>query len=266
MSTHTRFAAVLFTAAAAFCAPSAARAGLMTSTQSATLPMTSTNFNTDGSGLSPLVFQKFDTQNNTLQLDEVVLTFHAQVQNNFGMTFTTPATITVSVGTGNPSVPGPVITLFEPNGTTQLLTAAASNNDAALSRTVTWGYNPGETLSQSFGTDQAVGSKFYLAPLITQASNSLTLTNPADLALFTGQGVLKLPVAAQAFSVFTSSSGNGSGWITTYGSADATVTYKYHNRTPVPEVVPEPTALILWGIGGVSVLVAHRVRRRAVVA
>jgi hypothetical protein len=260
MSIQARMAALVCAAFLAACVETTARAASMSST--ATLPLTATNFNTDGTGQSPLVFQKFNTQNGTLQLDAVDLSFSAQIQNKFGMTFTTPATITASVGAGNPSGTGPVITLYQPNGKTPLL-SAASTNSAALTRTVTYGHNPGEKLPQAFGSDQPVGSKFYLDPATTKASNSLHLTAPQDLALFTGTGNLSLPVAAQAFSKFTTSSGNGTAWVTTLGSASATVTYEYHARTPAPEVVPEPATVILWSIGGIAIAAAARTRRRA---
>jgi hypothetical protein len=261
MAIRVRMAAVVCAALAAAWAPSAVRAGVITKT--ATLPLTSTNFNTNNNSLSPLTFQQFDTQNGTLQLDEVDLTFHALVRNNFGMTFTTPATITATVGTGNPAVPGPTITMLQPDGKTPLITASAPNTAQALTRTVTYGMNAGEKLPQSFGSDQVVGSKFYIQPAITEASNSLKLTNASDLALFTGAGKLSLPVSAQAFAKITSSSGNGSGWVQTFGTADATVTYKYHDRVPAPEVVPEPATVMLWGVAGLAALGASRLRRRA---
>jgi hypothetical protein len=259
MAIQARVAAVICAAAAVW-AP-AVRAGVITKT--ATLPLTSTNFNTDTSNVSPLTVEKFDTQGKTRQLDEVDLTFHALIKNNFGMTFSTPATITATVGTGNPTTPGPVITMFQPDGKTPLITAAAPDTSSALTRAITYGQNPGETLPQAFGSDQPVGSKFYVQPAITEASNSLKLTSPADLALFTGTGNLSLPVAAQAFARITSSSGNGSGWVQTLGTADITVTYKYHDSLPAPEVVPEPAAVLLWGVGGLALVAAHRTRRRA---
>jgi hypothetical protein len=261
MAIRFRMAAVVCGAVVAAWAGASARADAITKT--ATLPLTSTNFNTDQSGITPLTFQKFDTQNNTLQLDEVDLTFHALIKNNFGMTFTTPATITATVGTGNPTTPGPTITMYQPDGKTPLITAAAPNSTSALNRAITYGQNPGETLPQSFGSDQPVNSKFYIQPAVTEASNSLKLNDAADLSLFSGTGTLKLPVAAQAFSKFTSSSGNGSGWVQTYGTADATVTYKYHTRIPAPETVPEPAAVLLWGVAGLALVGLHRARRRA---
>lgn len=260
MSFRTRVTAVICAAAAVAGSSSLARAGMIAS-QTSTLPLTMTNFNTDGSGISPLTFNQFDTKNNTLQLDEVDLTFHALVKNQFGMTFTTPATITATIGGSNPTSSGPVITMYQPDGKTPLVSATASST-ASLSRSVTWGYNAGEALPQKFGSDQPVGSPFYLQPTIAQATSALKLTAPSDLSLFTGSGTVKLPVVANAFSTFHTSSGNGTGWVTTYGSADATVTYKYHERVPAPEVVPEPATVLLWGVSGIAILAVGRYRKR----
>ncbi len=266
---------------ASFCAAVAAAlapAGVLADpiTQTATLPLTATDFGpTTAPGLvSPLVFKQFDTQNQTLQLDAVDLTFRAAITNTFGMKFTTPATLTDSVATGDPNTPGPTITLYQPDGVHSLLTVKAPNDPAFLTRSVTYGSHPGESLPQSFGPDQA--GKFYLAPALSQASNMMRLTAPSDLALFTGSGSLSLPVAAQAYSSFNTNSGNGFGRVTTQGSAAVTVTYEWSKKdtTPSPQngghvpgppgTVPEPAALILWGIGGVTLLVARRFRRRVV--
>lgn len=261
MSFGTRLAAAIAATLALAGAPSAARAGVITKT--ATLPLTSTNFNTDGSNLSPITFQQFDTQNNALVLDSVNLSFHALIKNSFGMNFTRPSTITATVGTGDPTKPGPIITMYQPDGKTPLVSAAAPNTAQALTRSVTYGFNPGETLPQSFGSDQPVGSKYYLQPAITEASNTMKLTAPADLALFTGKGQVKLPVAAQAYSQFHTTSGNGGGWVSTYGTADATITYEYHSKVPAPEVVPEPSTVLVWSLGGFALVAAHRARRKA---
>lgn len=243
--------------AAAF-VPSAASAGVITpqsASQTATLPLTTTNFNTDQSKLSPLVFQQFDNRGGTLQLDEVDLSLHAKITSSIGVTFITPATITVNVGTNVPGSPGPAVTLLEPDGKTALVTAAP-NTPGGLTQSITWD----GTGNNKFGPDQT--GKYFLAPAITEATNSLKLTAPADLALFTGTGSVNLPVSGQARATFHSTSGNFNGEVSTLGTADATVVYKYHEKTPAPEVVPEPSAMILWSVGGLSILAAFRARRR----
>jgi hypothetical protein len=254
-------------------APAAVGAGLITTasdpttapgliTQTASLPLTPTNFST-GTGAvgNPLTFNKFDTQNGSLILDSVTLTMHAAIANNFAMTFYTPATITTSVATGDPSQPGPSITVYQPDGKTPLVTAAVANDPSLLSRSITWGSQPGQTLPQAFSSTLAPSSPYYIAPSLSQTTKTLTLTASADLALFSGTGTLSLPVAGSAWARITSNSGNGYGDITTQGTADVTASYSYHDRIPAPQLVPEPASVVLWSLGGV--LLALRLRGRS---
>ncbi|MFO0910062.1 MAG: choice-of-anchor E domain-containing protein [Isosphaeraceae bacterium] len=227
------------------------------------MPLTPTDFSSGG-GIAgnPLTFQKFDTLDDTRVLDSVTLTVHALIKNEFGMKFYTPATITTSVATGNASQPGPSITLFQPDGKSPLLTAAAANDPAVLSRSVTWGSKPGETLPQEFSSKFDPSSPYYIAPAISEKTQTLKLTNPADLAIFTGPGSLALPVSGSAWARITSSSGNGYGDISTKGTADVTVTYNSPDRGPAPQTVPEPAALVLWGLGGAAFAIRYRSRYR----
>jgi hypothetical protein len=270
MSIKTRAAAVLCAAAVSYWAPSATLADQLT--ESSTLAPTTTNFNTDGSGVAPLSFQQFNTDNGTLKLDSVVLSVGATIQNNFGMTFTTPATITGTVSSSSSSTStGPSITVFKPDGTTPLITAVSSKPN---SESITYGSAAGQTtFPETFSSTNPKTSPNYVAPLVTTASNSLTLTSPADLALFTGSGTLKLPVSAQAFSHFVSTSGNGVYSVTTQGSANATVTYNFSTVPSAPQLPPpppgtptpspEPTTVLLWGVAGAVAFGVQRSRRRA---
>jgi len=250
-----------------------ARGGMIT--QTASLPLTTTNFGAGNAQTAPLVFQQFDTMGGARQLSSVSLTFSAMIENQFGMRFTTPATITDSVATGNAAAPGPSITLYQPDGRHTLLTVSAPNDPSVLTRSVTYGNGPGQAMSQSFSSLLPTNSPYYIAPAISQGTNSLNLTAPADLAVFTGGGKVALPVSAQAISKFLSTSGNGFGSVSTQGTAEATVVYNYatlgqETGTPggppssgggTPHV-PEPAAVILWGVGGLGMMVAHRWRRR----
>ncbi len=245
--------------------PPASRAAAISSTQTAVLPPTSTNFTAGSANVSPLVLNKFDTQNGSLVLDSVDLTFHAKVTNQFSMTFPTngPSTITTSVATGDTNTPGPTITMFQPDGVHPLLTVKAANDPAFLSRAVS--YNPASGGSNVFSSALDSKSPNYIAPATTEASNTLHLTSPSDLALFTGKGFVGLPVSAQAFSSFTSSSGNGFGKVTTSGSADVTVSYKWHDQKPAPQITtPEPASVVLWGIVGAGLAAGVRARRKRV--
>jgi hypothetical protein len=242
-------------ALAALAAP-AARAAVIT--QSASIPFTTTNFGPGTGSTPPLSVQQFDTQNGSRVLDSVTLSMNAMVRTDFSMIFTNPATITDSVMSNTPGSPGPAITIFQPDGTHSLLTVQSPSDPGSLTREVTYGFHTGQTTPQGFASTLPSSSPFYLAPAVTQASNTLTLNSPSDLALFTGTGSLSLPVAASANSMFTSSSGNGYGGIFTHGAASVTVTYNYHNQVPAPETVPEPAAVLLWGVGGLALLAARR--------
>jgi hypothetical protein len=234
-----------------------------TISQTASLPLTPTDFGPGNSKVAPIVFNQFDTQQGTRVLDSVTLTFHALIRNDFGMKFVTPATITDTVATGNATTPGPTLTLFQPDGVHTLLTVKAPNDPTFLTRSVTYGSKPGQTLPQTFGSTYASTSAFYLAPAISQASSALQLTSPTDLALFSGAGKLTLPVSAAAVAKITSSSGNGMGSISTEGTAEVTVDYKWHEKVPAPQVVPEPATVISWSLAGAALIFGYRVRRRA---
>jgi hypothetical protein len=154
-----------------------------------------------------------------------------------------------------------VITLYQPDATTPILKVQAPNDPNFLTRSQTYGSQPGQTLPQHFGSDLPSSSPFYLAPAVSEQSSSATLTAPADLARFVGTGTINLPVSASAFSRFTTDSGNGDGQITTSGTADMTVTYTYHQAQP--QVIPEPATMALWALGALGALRLRRLTRRA---
>lgn len=79
----------------------------------------------------------------------------------------------------------------------------------------------------------------------------------SDLALFTGLGVLALPVSAFATS-FASGGGNIQSEFHTDASAALEVVYTYNN-TPPP--VPEPSTLALLLLGGGVVALGSRMRK-----
>lgn len=234
-----------------------------TSTQTSALPLTTTDFTSGANKVTPLGFQEFDNLNGTRTLDGVTLTFHAAIQNQFQMQFVNPATITTSVATNNPNTPGPTITVYQPNGTSPLLTVSTPNDPSSLTKSIT--YNG--TGSATFGSNLPTTSPNYIAPTLAQASQSVTLTSAADLALFSGKNLVQLPVSAKAFSSFSSSSGNGYGSVMTQGTADVTVAYTWHENTPSPQIVPTPTpepmTMLLWGVGGGVMFVVQRRRRTA---
>src|SRR5207244_3511899 len=95
------------------------------------------------------------------------------------------------------------------------------------------------------------GSPFYLAPATADQTLSIKLTSPDQLKLFLGSGKVSLPVEASAFSSFVSTSGNGWGKVRTSAAANVKVSYEYHSVVPSPQgqLIPEPGAVALWGLG-----------------
>lgn len=278
MPRQTRALVRLCAAVAAAVVPHAARAAVITQTQ--TLPPTTTNF--DARTVHPFAFQKFDpaaysTKTETAILDSVRLDFTAHVENKYTMIFTQAGTITESLAPPTGSTP-PSITLYQPDGKTPLLTAQEPNDVSSLSRTVTYGTKPGQTFpSPTFSSSVAANSPYYIAPGEVSRTESKTLTSASDLALFTksatGPNSLSLPIAASAFSSNSVGTGNGAVGVATLADARATVKYTYHLSSPAPQtgqgppnpqLTPEPATLLLWGVGGAALLVTGRARRRRV--
>jgi len=84
--------------------------------------------------------------------------------------------------------------------------------------------------------------------LTNTATESVSSTDPADFALFTGIGNITLPVWGEAMST-ASGGGNLISQFTTNAGAEAKVTYYYN--------IPEPMTLSLLGLGAM-VLVRKR--------
>jgi len=211
-------------------------------------------------GQNPLVFDKFDP---TLgQLQSVNLTVMYATAESVNMNFTTAATITLRSSSASNPNQGTVIAVNGPDATNLLMASAP-----VFTYTKTYG-GPGQTLPQSFSNDQnrfQPGSPFFLTP-DGQPSNTtstffdnrnLTLTDPGQLALFTGSGTVGLPVFANGGTFFSTTSGNGTGSIITYATVTVALSYTY--------VVPEPSSMALLGLGGVGIVLAGNFRRRRAV-
>jgi hypothetical protein len=147
---------------------------------------------------------------------------------------------------------GPTVTLFGPDGSTQIFGAPATRQPVDLVQ-----------LTKSSGTFSSlfpIGNPNFIPPSLTQQSFSTTLspTNaPSLFSDFIGPGTVGLPVTATAFSSFYSSSGNGGGGVMT--EANATVSLVYHFTA-----VPEPSSIILLLLGFNIVVLAKRLRARQV--
>jgi hypothetical protein len=211
---------------------------------------------------SPLSFEKFNPTLGSLTAIDITLT--ATIRNDYELIFVnTPIPTTIGVATSQTSDPsvladptkrsmltdGPTVTVFGPSSTLQIFGAPATRQPVDFVQ-----------LTESSGTWSSllpITSPHFISPTITQQSYSRTLTDsnaPSLFADFIGTGNVDLPVTAAAFSSFYSSSGNGGGAVLTNANAIVTLQYLY-------AAVPEPSSVIILGLGiGISFL-ASRLRR-----
>jgi hypothetical protein len=212
---------------------------------------------------NPLVFTQFNPNLGTLTAIDITLT--TTIRNDYELIFaSTPTPTTIDVATSQTTDPsvladpakramltdGPTVTLFGPNGTTQIFGAPGTRQPVDFVQ-----------LTKSSGTFSSmlpITSPNYIPPTMTEQTFSLTLTAanaPSLFSDFIGTGMVDLPVTATAFSSFFSSSGNGGGAVIT--KASATVTIQYHLAS-----IPEPSSVILLGLGISICLLANRLRCR----
>jgi hypothetical protein len=210
---------------------------------SVTLPQTdwtpATTFG--GTTTNPLVFQKFDTAGGTRVLDSVNLVFSYRLDNQFAMTFTTPATITVTAADLHVELDRPGATA---PGQSPLFNPTIANIPVTFSSTTP------QTILFPSDPSKHITTEATLGPL--------TLASASDLASFSanGGGTIAFPAWASGSSLFTSSSGNGSGRVTTQAGVSLEVSYTYHT-------IPEPASFVLLGLGGAGLVVMLRSRRTA---
>jgi hypothetical protein len=222
----------------------------------------------------PLVFNKFNPNQGTLT--SISITMTTTVRNDYTMMFAstpTPTTIYLATSqTSNPSVladpsaramltDGPTVTLFGPNGVTQLFGAGGTRQPVDF-----------VSLTESKGTYSSllpITSPNYIPPTVTEQSFQRTLTAADSASLFkefigTGTLNLNLPISTTVFSSFYSSSGNGGGAVFTEASASVSIQYGFQIA---PQSVPEPSSAVLLAMGvGVAVLATRRGRRAAFLA
>ncbi len=197
----------------------------------------------------------------TAQLQAIGISLSYTFQNTINMTFTNPSTSTV-MATGN-------IELLAPSPT-------LNTGLTGISNVYVPGYNtPGSASTQAlpilvnaptFGNtatvtaSSAVHTFPYTVTMATQTTSSVsalayTQSLPTVLAAFTGVGSVQLPVTAYATSTFNNNFGNGQGGSTTFASVTVSVVYFY-------AYVPEPSSLVLTGLGGFGLLGACLRQRR----
>jgi PEP-CTERM motif len=240
-------------------------------TQSTSAPgvLVATNWGPGTNGVTnPLVFDQFNPHLGTLTSIDLTLT--TTVRNDYELIFVkTPIPTTIYVATSQTTDPsvladpskralltdGPTVTLFGPNGSTQIFGAPATRQPVDFVQ-----------LTESSGTWSSlfpITNPNFIPPTMTEQSFSLGLTAanaPSLFSEFIGTGEVDLPVTATAFSSFFTSSGNGGGAVLTAASAVVTVQYSYFAAT----TIPEPSSVILLGLGiGMSFLASRRTRRGA---
>ena len=111
------------------------------------------------------------------------------------------------------------------------------------------------------GTDDKAGtSGVNFGILSASASNTVTLTAPADLAGFIGAGFLSnYDLRAIGNGMIESDNGNISQIIQTEARASVTLSYEYTKaQNPDPQPVPEPASMALIGLGALGLAAVRR--------
>jgi len=227
--------------------------------------LTATNWGAGTTGITnPLVFNQFDPGLGVLTSINITLT--TNIRNDYELIFvTTPITTTIDVATSQTTDPsvlsnpaeralltdGPTVTLFGPNGTTELFGAPATRQPVDFVQMT--------ESSGKFSSMDPINSPYYIPPTVTQQMFSRTLTAADSSSLFSefiGTGTVDLPVTAAAYSSFYSSSGNGGGAVMTTANASVSIQFGFAQ-------VPEPSSIFLLGLGIGGSVLALRLRRRA---
>lgn len=195
------------------------------------LPLTPTDFT------QPLSVPRFDPALGTLDRVTVTLTGRVEGSHRFESLDPMPVNVTMTHHA--------VIALRRPD-----LTALVASMPDVSSTTATTAFDG--------GIDFAGGSGRTLSSLMSESANSVTLL-PAggELVLFTGPGDVVLPVTAVATGM-GSGSGNLITQFSTSASAHIVVAYDF---TPAATSAPEPSTLVLLGVGIGGLLMAWQAGR-----
>jgi hypothetical protein len=210
------------------------------------IPLTQTDFNTTTAvllGKDPFQIQQFNPttisapKGQVAVLTQVQLSLAYEFNNTIQTTFFKNSTTTVTAQAAM------YLDLYNAKGVelTPNVVAPATMN---ISKTVT------------FPTTQSQQNVVY-PPTITSGTHSMGYTNATTLAAFTGNGALTAPVVVSGVSGFRNNSGNGIGGSNTFASAALTVTYYYQFVA-----VPEPSSMVLMGLGGAGLGLVSRFRGR----
>lgn len=210
-----------------------ARGDFATETYSASTLETRTNFGT-GTSKAPLALSlpKFDPSLGVLERAE--LTFTGSITSQATMTFTVENTTLAA------NVRDARVTAVDPFGRELAVTL-----DLNFSHTV--GPNPDGPLPLTIGLPSKSASGFAAG---ASPGNPLVYSGDA-LDFFTGTGSFDLPVSAFALATTSSSTSNGRVRVITTALGTASITYHFRP-------VPEPSGLVLAGLGMGLVWVARR--------
>lgn len=198
------------------------------------IPLTSTNWGPGGPP-SPLEVPKFDTSLGTL--NSIEITFGGEVISDFKIDNESPQTQSSGTATAQSR-----LRLFDPSNNVIFTVNPAS---AAVA------FGPLAVDEPADGNGDFLGPDATALPAVSgSGSDSIVLTDAANLALFSGLGNIQLPVEARAQSFVEENTGNFASLILTQASADLEVCYTY---TTVPQQdVPEPGGWAVMGLGLVT--------------
>jgi PEP-CTERM motif len=216
-------------------------ADFSTNPQNFSIPLTPTNWGPGTASivtLDPLAVSQFNAAQYSVNGKIAVLTgvlvgVEYEFQNTLSMQFFNMSTISVKA-TGSLSVQNSAGTPF--------LTSTPFSNSQTLAATP----------STLLGKNVTFPTQTFFGVMATPGNG---LTGTTTLQSFSGTGTITLPVVASASSTFTTSSGNGYGSSVTEALANVHVIYRYI-------LVPEPSSLVLAGLGFVGLLAVCRQRNR----
>jgi hypothetical protein len=226
---------LLLGAAALGLVPAGARADV-TAPQTVSIGPTDTNFGPGTAVNDPMVFNQFDPSLGTLNAVTVSMSY--DFIHTSTVTFYTPGTIGTSATNNTMSV-------SLPNGGGTVLSA----NSADYTRSTAF-----NSATMTLNTPVVLPATTFSGSL-----GPVSLTSAADLAAFTGTGTIALPVTASSLAGLPTGNANGAAAVTTQADVKVTVSYSYTHKP----AVPEPSSVVLLGLGGCGMFLYRRRRAAA---